>query len=301
MGTKRGRDDRKQRAAERRREQQARDRRHRRIVYGIAIPIALVVIALVPLTNWYNAHQRGKKHAVGYVTKASSDAKSAGCTGVRNDRQIPTSIVDAGKTVDYASLTAKAGDTLPPTSGPRESALLPDTPAFYAVAKAPRPERAVNNLYHGYVVAWYDSKLPAADVKTLQTAASQNARALIVPWTRSTFSGNQHLVLTAWDRTQRCVTASPKVLSEFVASYGDDGSGATWASPTAPEPSTSASASISPTAIPTGAQTSVNLPVPSGPATATLPVPASTGATASTVPSTSPTASRPLVTVSPVR
>ncbi len=298
MGTKRGRDDRKARSAERRREQQERDRRQRRIVYGIAIPVALIIIGLVPFTNWYNAHQRGKKHAVGYTTKASAAAKSAGCTGVRNDRQIPTSIVSASKTVDYASLTSKAGNALPPTSGPRQSSLLPDTPAFYAIAKAPRPERAVNNLYHGYVVVWYDKKLPAADVKALQSAAPQNSRTLVVPWTRSTFPGNQHVVFTAWDRTQRCTTASPKALTEFVGTYGDDGSGKGWASPTAPQPSSSADASISPTAIPTGAQTSVNLPIPSGQATATVPVP-----TASTVPSTSPTASTatPRVTVSPVR
>ena len=64
-----------------------------------------------------------------------------GCTGVRNDRQIPTSVVKTGTTVDYAALTKAAGQDVPPTSGPRDATPLPDTPQFYAYSKAPRPER----------------------------------------------------------------------------------------------------------------------------------------------------------------
>jgi Protein of unknown function (DUF3105) len=277
MGAKRSRDERKQRTAEQRRAQQARDRRQRRIVYGISIPIALVIIGLVPFTNWYHAHQRGKQHAVGYVRAATAAAKSAGCTGVRNDRQIPTSVVKTGATVDYAGLTAKAGQALPPTSGPRESNLLADTPAFFAVKSAPHPERAVGNLYHGYIVVWYDKQLPAADVKTLQTASAASTRTLFVPWTRSVFPGGQHVVFTAWDRTQRCRTAATKALTEFVGAYQDDTSGPHWASPTAPSPS-GAGTTVTPTTVPTP-QTTVTLPV--------------------TIPT--PTTSVPKVTVTPVR
>ncbi len=270
MGAKRSRDERKQRTAEQRRVQQARDRRQRRIVYGISIPVALVIIALVPFTNWYHAHQRGKQHAVGYVRAATTAAKPAGCTGVRNDRQLTTSVVKAGTTVDYAGLSAKAGEALPPTSGPRESNLLADTPAFFAVKSAPHPERAVGNLYHGYVVVWYDKDLPAADVKTLQTAAGASTRTLFVPWTRSIFPGGQHVVFTAWDRTQRCKTASAKALTAFVGAYQDDTSGPHWASPTAPSPSAN---TTTPTTVPT-LQPTVTLPVPTATATAATPAPA---------------------------
>lgn len=311
MGAKRSRDEKKDQAAEKRRIQRERDRRQRRILYGISIPIALLIIAIVPVTNWYNAHQRGKQHAVGYVRAASSAAKKAGCTGVRNDRQIATSIVPAKTTVNYAALTAKAGNALPPTSGPRESTLLPATPTFYAVKSAPRPEQAVGNLYHGWVVAWYDSKLPAADLKTLQTAAASATQALVIPWTRSVFAGNQHVVFTAWDRTQRCTTGSAAVLTEFSGAHVNDATGAGWASPSAPSP-TVPDTSTNPSAIPSGILASLASSNPSANATVTLPP---TTTTPTVVPSASPTApaapsatyspppsaSAPKVTVTPVR
>lgn len=246
MGAKRSRDERKDRAAEQRRIQRAHDRRQRRIVYGIAAPVALLIIAIVPFTDWYHAHQRGQQHSVGYVRKASAAAKAAGCTGVRNDRQIPTSIVKAGTTVDYAALTAKAGNALPPTSGPREASVLADTPAFFALASAPHPERAVGNLNHGYIVVWYDSQLPAKDVKALQAAS--NTRTLTVPWTRSVFPDGRHVVFTAWDRTQRCTSASATALGEFATAHRDDASGKNWASPSAPTPGGAAGATPAPSA-----------------------------------------------------
>jgi hypothetical protein len=307
MGAKRSRDEKKDQAAEKRRIQQERDRRQKRIMFGIAIPVALLIIAIVPVTNWYNAHQRGKQHAVGYVKAASTAAKSASCTGVRNDRQIETSIVAAKTTVDYAALTAKAGNALPPTSGPRESTLLPATPTFYAVKAAPRPEQAVGNLYHGWVVVWYDSKLPAADLKTLQTAAAAATQTLVVPWTRSVFPGDQHVVLTAWDRTQRCKTASAAVVSEFATAHVNDATGAHWASPSDPSP-TVPDTTTNPSAIPSSILSQLASANPSANATVTLPATTATPATtpaATAAPSAtySPQASvsAPKVTVTPVR
>lgn len=276
MGAKRSRDERKDRAAAQREAQRARDRRQRRIVYGTAIPLVIVIIALVPFNNWYQAHQRGKQHAVGYVRAASTVARAAGCTGVRNDRQIPTSIVKAGTTVDYAGLTTSAGQQLPATSGPREANPLPDTPQFYALKSAPRAERALGNLNHGYVVAWYDSQLPATDVKALQVAVASNTRTLAVAWTRSVFPDGRHVVLTAWDRTQRCTKASAAALTEFAATYRDaDPSGQGWASPTAPTPN--ATSSTSPTATTTAVPST---PVPAPTPSASLP----TAVTSSTFP-----------------
>ena len=310
MGAKRSRDEKKDQAAEKRRIQQARDRRQRRILYGISVPIALLIIAIVPVTNWYNAHQRGKQHAVGYVKAATSAAKSASCTGVRNDRQIATSIVPAKTTVNYASLTAKAGNSLPPTSGPRESTLLPATPTFYAIKSAPRPEQAVGNLYHGWVVVWYDSKLPAADLKTLQTAAAAATQTLVIPWTRSVFPGTQHIVFTAWDRSQRCVKGSASMLTEFSTAHVNDATGATWASPSAPSP-TVPDTTTNPSAIPSGILSQLASQNPSAvvtvPGTTATPSAAVLSAVPTTVPSASatyspqPIASAPKVTVTPVR
>jgi hypothetical protein len=277
MGAKRSRDERKQRTAQQRAQEKARDRRQRRIVYGIAAPVALLIIGVVPFTNWYHAHQRGIQHSVGYVRAATSAAKTAGCTGVRNDQQMTTSVITAGTTVDYAALVAKAGQQLPPTSGPRDANLLPDSPAFIARSAAPHPERAIGNLDHGYIIVWYDNDLPAAQVKLLQAASSQNTRTLIVPWTRSIFPNGQHVVFTAWDRTQRCKTVSGAVLTSFAGTYGDDTSGSGWGSPTAPTPNGAAS--------PT--------PSPSVTASASASVKASASASASASPSASPTAASP--------
>jgi hypothetical protein len=302
VGAKRNRDERKQRAAEQREAQRQKDKRQRRIVYGIAAPVALVIIALVPITKWYQAHQRGIKHSVGYIREASAAAKAAGCTGVRNDTQIPTSLVSAGDTVDYAALVKQAGQSLPPTSGPRASNPLPDTPAFYAYKDAPQPERAVGNLNHGYIVVWYDSKLPSADVKALQTASTSNTRTLIVPWTRSVLPGDHHVVLTAWDRTQRCTKASPEVISAFAATYRDDTSGKGWASPSAPTPNGGAgtatpspSPAVGPTPSPGPSPGPSSSPA-SNPSPAPSPIPSTTYS-----PTTVPRVSGPNVTVSPVR
>ena len=307
MGAKRSRDERKDRAHAQREAAQARDRRQRRIVYGTAGTVVVLILAAVPITHWYQAHQRGIKHSVGYVTAATAAAKAAGCTGVRNDRQIPTSIVKTGAYVDYAALTAKAGQDLPPSSGPREATPLADTPQFFAFASAPRPEQAVGNLDHGYVVVWYDSKLPAAQVKTLQSAVANNTRTLVVPWTRSVFPDGRHVVFTAWDRTQRCTKVSGTALTEFADTYRDaDPSGQGWGSPTAPTPSQSAAATT-PTTVPTVIPTTTVVPtaVPSVSAPATAPA---TGATTTPVPSaaaTTPTAvtssTFPQISVSPVR
>ncbi len=92
--------------------------------------------------------------------------------GYATTARSPTSVIQSGTTVDYASLVAKAGNQLPPTSGPRDANLLPDTPAFIARSAAPHPERAIGNLDHGYVIVWYDNDLPAAQVKLLQAASS---------------------------------------------------------------------------------------------------------------------------------
>jgi hypothetical protein len=275
MGAKRSRDERKQRTAQQRAQERARDRRQRRIVYGVAAPVALIIIGVVPFTDWYHAHQRGIQHSVGYVRAASSAAKAAGCTGVRNDRQIPTSVIKAGTTVDYAALVAKAGQQLPPTSGPRDVNLLPDSPAFIARSAAPHAERAIGNLDHGYIIVWYDNDLPAAQVKLLQAASSQNTRTLIVPWTRSVFADGQHVVFTAWDRTQRCKTVSGAVLTSFAGTYRDSTSGTGWASPTAPTPNGAAS------------------PAPSPSASASASAKPSASASASTKASASPTAATP--------
>jgi glucose/arabinose dehydrogenase len=108
----------------------------------------------------------------------------------------------------------------------------------------------VGNQNHGYIVIWYDNQLPDPDVKALQTAVASNTRTLVVPWTRSTFPDGRHVVLTAWDRTQRCTKASTAVITDFANSYRDlSATQQGWASPSAPTPS--GAGGSTPTAKPT--------------------------------------------------
>ena len=118
-----------------------------------------------------------------------------------------------------------------------------------------------------------------------------NERTLVVPWTRGELPDGKHVVLTAWDRTQRCTEVSPEAIAQFAATYRDDASGKGWASPSAPTPNGSAgtaptpSASVTPTGIPS------TTPEPSASA-----IPSTTYA-----PNPNPSASGSPITVSPVR
>ena len=96
-----------------------------------------------------------------------------------------------------------------------------DKNRFYPLADKPRPERAVHNLEHGYVVAWYDSKLPADQVAHLQALASAGnlSRLLVVGWTEGDLPANKHIVLTSWGRTDRCTKVSDDVINSFYKAH----------------------------------------------------------------------------------
>ena len=79
----------------------------------------------------------------------------------------------------------------------------------------------MHNLEHGYVVIWYDSKLPADQVAHLQLLASQPnlGRLLVVGWSQGDLPADKHVVLTSWARTDRCSTVSDSVVSAFYKAH----------------------------------------------------------------------------------
>ncbi|HVI37453.1 MAG TPA: DUF3105 domain-containing protein, partial [Gaiellales bacterium] len=168
---KSSRNDRRARVEQMRREQQRKERRSSFLIYGVGSFLAVAVLLGAVIPSVLQARSRGQQRSVGYVKAASSSAQAANCTGVRNDTQISREHVTTN--VDYAKLLAGVGQQIPPSSGPHDANPLPDSIHFYTRADKPKVERAVHNLEHGFIVAWYDNQLPQSEVDKLQTIAGQ--------------------------------------------------------------------------------------------------------------------------------
>src|SRR4051794_10357586 len=198
---KSSRNERRARVEAMRREQRRKERRSSFLVYGIGSFLAVAVLLAAVVPSILQARSRSAQRSVGYVKAASSTAKAADCTGVRNDVQISRDHVTTP--VDYSKLLTEKGEQIPPSSGPHNANPLPDSIHFYQRADKPVLERAVHNLEHGFVIAWYDNELPQAEVTKLQQITAQaGQRFIAVPWDRGVFPDGRHFVLTAWDRTQ---------------------------------------------------------------------------------------------------
>jgi len=229
--TRKANRDRRQRLEELRRQQRAAERRKNLLFTGSAILIAVGLIAGAVIPTYL--HDRAKKHKAQEALKKekrvvqlapTAAEKSAGCLGVHQD-PLSAAALHVSTPIDYSK--EKNGDTdggtppIPPSGGKHNSVSLGDKTRFYPLSEKPRPERAVHNLEHGYIVAWYDSKLPAADVKTLQDLTSTLQRFLVVGWWQGDLPADKHLVLTSWGRTERCGTASADVIRGFVSKHVD--------------------------------------------------------------------------------
>jgi hypothetical protein len=231
---KSSRNDRRARVEAMRREQRRKERRSSFLVYGLGSFLAVAVLLAAIIPSVLQSRERSEKRSVGYVTSPSAAATAANCTGVRNDAEVSRDHVTT--TVDYAKLLGDKGQQIPPSSGPHDANPLPDAIRFYNRADKPKLERAVHNLEHGFVVAWYDPELPQPEVDKLQQVAQQaGERFIAVPWDRGVFPDGRHFVLTAWDRTQRCATVNTDVVADFLRTYADPTEGQDWDSPTAAE------------------------------------------------------------------
>ncbi len=259
-----------------RREQRRQERRRSLLIYGSGGIVLLALLAGVIIYAVSQNRSQNASHSIGHVTSASKTAAAAGCTGVVNDASRGNTHVAANQTVNY--------DAAPPSSGNHDADPLPDAFHFYERIPNLRIERAVHNLEHGFIIGWYDSKLPDDQVAALRTASeTAGNRFIAVPWERSDFPDSKHFVLTAWDRTQRCATVSEAAIKEFVATYANpDPAGAAWDSPTATESGASGGTlNLSPTIAGSATEQA-----PTG-----SPAPASTSAGATPEPGTSVTQS----------
>jgi len=223
--------DRRARLDELRRQQRAAERRKNLMTYGSAIVVALVLVGTAVLLAYNKAQANdAKKHAVtnqlkaekkeGHQSKPTAAEKADGCTGVHTD-PLAKARDHVATPIDYA--TQPYGDTdggaaaIPPSGGKHNGLSLGDTNRFYPLDEKPRPERAVHDLEHGYIVVWYDSKLPAAQVQLLQSMAKDPTmgRLLVVGWWQSDLPLDKHVVLTSWQKTERCSSIDTAVARAF--------------------------------------------------------------------------------------
>ena len=218
--TRRANRDRKQRLEELRSQQKAAERRKNFIFAGSAIVVALILIGAAVIPTVLHDRAQKAKEKVGYQFAPTAAEKAAGCLGVHND-PLSAAAQHVEGPIDYTK--EKYGDDrggvapIPPTGGKHNALSLGDTVRFYPLAQKPRPERAVHNLEHGYIVVWYDSKLPADQVKKLQDLAKSGTltRLLVVGWWQSDLPADKHVVFTSWGRTDRCTTVSDAMATKF--------------------------------------------------------------------------------------
>jgi hypothetical protein len=144
-------------------------------------------------------------------------ADAAGCLAVKEE-EIPDDASDENKHTD-ATVEYPAA---PPTSGRHNPTTLPvGAKKFYSREENPRPESAVHNLEHAYVVVWYDSKATDDQVQRLRDAGdAAQGKFLFVPWTRGNFPDDKHIVLTAWGFRQQCSDVSGEVIQKFYDDHG---------------------------------------------------------------------------------
>src|SRR4051812_33106155 len=222
--TRKANRDRRQRLEELRSQQRAAERRKNFIFTGSAIFIAVALIAGAVIPTYLHDRAKKAKEKPGHQFAPTAAERTAGCLGVHNDA-LSASGLHVTPPIDYSK--EKYGDPrggtppIPPSGGRHNSISLGDKTRFYPLADKPRAERAVHNLEHGYVVAWYDAKLPSKDVDTLKNLSTTLPRFLAVGWAQGDLPAGKHVVLTSWGRSDRCATASADVIRSFYSKNVD--------------------------------------------------------------------------------
>lgn len=177
--------------------------------------LTLIAVAVLAAIGLAGCDRNGNESIdVDDEGKVSTEAAAAGCLPIERAQLPKEPPGHVNGEVDY--------DVEPPSFGEHSPRTLSNIKPFYSRDDAPPPERAVHNLEHGVVVAWYDDELPDDQVAALEAVAPDMGRRFVaVPWTRSTFDDDRHFVLTAWGVTQRCRTVSAAVVEQFVDDHAD--------------------------------------------------------------------------------
>ena len=223
--------DRKRKLEELKRAQRAKERRKTLMTVVAASVVGLVLVGSVVAASVKESRdkkataRKATAEREANVAKAKTElptlgtpAATAECSPEQADEKISEANqhVQVGTKVDY-----QGG---PPTGGQHAGQTLTmDDQNFYEMdADEQLTEMAVHNLEHGVVVAWYDKKLPAAEVEALKKIAAntktQGRRFLVMPWQRGDLPAKP-LYLTAWGHKQGCSKASGETVGQFLDKF----------------------------------------------------------------------------------
>ncbi|MDQ1712340.1 MAG: hypothetical protein QOE45_1790 [Frankiaceae bacterium] len=216
MAKRNAESDRRRLIEEQRRKARASERRKTILTIGIS---AVVGLALIGGSIYFSVKSKNKAKPAA-LTSIGVPAEQAGCLPAKSET-IPTDATGGAKH------TARDGDHVdyaqsPPTSGRHNpTPLQVGVKKFYSREDNPPPERAVHNLEHAYVVVWYDKTVTGEQLTLLQEAGdSAEGKFLIVPWTRTDFPDDKHIVITAWGERQQCSDVSGAAFEDFMKKYG---------------------------------------------------------------------------------
>lgn len=111
----------------------------------------------------------------------------------------------------------------PPVSGTYSQ--TPPTLGFHSTSSATTPgvEQAINLLWHGGTVIWYDPQVDRRTLDTVEVIAEAHDSGnglLVAPWPQtltSQWPGQRPVIITGWSAAQACSQMTFQVLDEFEA------------------------------------------------------------------------------------
>ncbi|HEV2888799.1 MAG TPA: DUF3105 domain-containing protein [Frankiaceae bacterium] len=190
----------------------ARAQERRKTVATIVICTVLGAL-LIGASVYFGTKGGGKGDSNLAMRDVGLASEAAACSPVKEE-EVTGESTHVSEPVQY--------NPAPPTSGSHNPTWLPvGRKRFYSRDDNPMPEMAVHNLEHAYVVVWYDSRATDEQLDRLRDAAdAAKAKFLVVPWTRGDFTGEKHIVLTAWGFRQECSDVSGAVIDDFIKAHG---------------------------------------------------------------------------------
>ncbi len=214
-----------------RRKQKSAEQRQGRIIVGVCVLIAVVIIGLGGWSFFVGTFQEARigdkpLDEIGASADVCEKPETKPANG--NQEHVPT-----GTPVEY--------EETPPAFGPHwneaELAPAPIQDRFYTSDSRPDLEALVHNLEHGYTILWYDETV-ADDASTLAEVKAMAARLdandtnyrlkfKAVPWTDEDgdpLPEGQHIAFTHWTAGdegvwQFCSEPSGEALEQFMVDY----------------------------------------------------------------------------------
>jgi hypothetical protein len=215
-----------------RRKQMSADQRQGRVIVGVCVVVALVIIGLAaynPVRTWIEKQQYSGKPLEDIGASADVCGKVVTKKAEGNNDHRPT-----GEQITY--------EDSPPAFGPHWNeagvAPAPINERYYTSDSRPELESLIHNSEHGYTILWYDetaadSASMTGEIKAIAATLDENDtngrfKFKAVPWTDEDgepFPDGQHIAFTHWTAKpavgvwQYCSEPSGEALQEFMKKY----------------------------------------------------------------------------------